>query len=186
VLGSQLGAHLSTWSSSSGRRAGVLVVGLAGIAVILSTVATLVDPQTAEHIPWVGAAVGGVVGLIASVHTVRAAARDAKAATDVLQQAPPSLAERIDQLRVILAESSALINEINAEIQLQTTALDRIRAEAEDNRRLASLHQKEADAVRGQGQVVLGLDARGVGQTAVGQGCVPGDQLASGVRDTMV
>ncbi|MCA1709321.1 MAG: hypothetical protein LC808_41000, partial [Actinobacteria bacterium] len=32
--------------------------------------------------------------------------------------------------------------------ELQTTALARIRAEAEQNRRLAALHQDEADAVR--------------------------------------
>jgi hypothetical protein len=60
----------------------------------------------------------------------------------------PTLTDRIETLRENLGQSSTLINEINAELQLQTAALERIRAEAEENQRLAALHREEADAVR--------------------------------------
>jgi hypothetical protein len=59
-----------------------------------------------------------------------------------------TLAGRVEALRANLAQSGSLIEEINAELHLQTTALDRIRAEAEQNQRLAALHKVEADAVR--------------------------------------
>ncbi|MGH3937396.1 MAG: hypothetical protein ACRDTG_01975 [Pseudonocardiaceae bacterium] len=60
----------------------------------------------------------------------------------------PTLAERIEDVWANLSQSSAILAEINAEVELQTTTLERIRAEAEQNRRLAALHQDEADAVR--------------------------------------
>jgi hypothetical protein len=59
-----------------------------------------------------------------------------------------SLPDRIEHLRQNLSQSSSLIDEINAELQVQVTALDRIRAEAEENQRLAALHKDEAEAVR--------------------------------------
>jgi len=77
---------------------------------------------------------------------VLAAARAAR--RTYLPAPPPSVTDRIEQLRSTLAESATLIQEINAEIQLETAALERVRAEADDNRRLASLHQQEADAVK--------------------------------------
>jgi sensor c-di-GMP phosphodiesterase-like protein len=60
----------------------------------------------------------------------------------------PSLVDRINALRDNLDSSAAIITEINAELHLQTASLDRIRAEAEENQRLAALSKDEADAVR--------------------------------------
>ncbi|MEU5848945.1 hypothetical protein [Saccharopolyspora shandongensis] len=62
---------------------------------------------------------------------------------------PPTMQGRIETLRANLQASNRLIEEINAELTLRATALERIRAEAEENQRLASLHEAEADAVRG-------------------------------------
>jgi methyl-accepting chemotaxis protein len=61
---------------------------------------------------------------------------------------PADLAVRINELSENLTRSGALIAEISAEMELQTAAFERISAEAEQNRNLASLHQDEADAVR--------------------------------------
>ena len=58
-----------------------------------------------------------------------------------------TLTDRINALRSNLAASALLIEEINAEFELQTKAAERIRAEAEENRRLAALHKEEAKAV---------------------------------------
>ncbi|MGW7530885.1 hypothetical protein [Amycolatopsis sp. NPDC054798] len=60
----------------------------------------------------------------------------------------PTLTDRINQLRDNLASSASLIDEINAELKLQTTALERVRAEAEENQRLVELNKAQADAVR--------------------------------------
>jgi hypothetical protein len=61
---------------------------------------------------------------------------------------PVTLSDRIEELRDNLASSSSLIDEINAELQLQIAALERMQAEAEQSQRLAALHKEEADAVR--------------------------------------
>ncbi|MFB9726756.1 hypothetical protein [Haloechinothrix salitolerans] len=59
-----------------------------------------------------------------------------------------TLTGRVDDLREYLRQSSLIIEELNAELHVQTSALERMRAEAEQNQRLAALHQDEADAVR--------------------------------------
>ncbi|WP_179118371.1 hypothetical protein [Saccharothrix sp. ALI-22-I] len=58
------------------------------------------------------------------------------------------LADRIELLRENLRASDEIMREIHAELNLQTAALDRIRAEAERNRALAALHKDEAEAVK--------------------------------------
>ncbi|HEX6351858.1 hypothetical protein [Actinophytocola sp.] len=59
-----------------------------------------------------------------------------------------ALPERIERLRTNLSESSHLIEEINAELRMQETALQRIRAEAQTNKDLAALYEEQAEAVR--------------------------------------
>jgi hypothetical protein len=61
---------------------------------------------------------------------------------------PPTLSDRIERLRKNLSESTSLMSAINAELHVQTTALERIRAEADENQKLAALHKNEAEAVR--------------------------------------
>jgi len=56
--------------------------------------------------------------------------------------------DRINDLRSNLAASSDLIGEINAEFELQVAAAERIKAEAEENQKLAALNEEEAEAVR--------------------------------------
>ncbi|WP_410663457.1 hypothetical protein [Amycolatopsis sp. lyj-84] len=60
----------------------------------------------------------------------------------------PTLADRIASLQENLSSSSELIDDITAEVHLQAAALERVRAEAEENQRLAALNKEEADAVR--------------------------------------
>lgn len=60
----------------------------------------------------------------------------------------PTIADRIEELRSNLAASGRLVGAINAELDLQATTVDRLRAEAEESQRLASLSQAEAEAVR--------------------------------------
>ncbi|MFI5589862.1 hypothetical protein ACIA5G_32770 [Amycolatopsis sp. NPDC051758] len=55
---------------------------------------------------------------------------------------------KVDLLRRNLEQSGWLTTEIEAEFQLQIIALERIKAEADENQKLAALHQDEADAVR--------------------------------------
>lgn len=59
-----------------------------------------------------------------------------------------STESKVEVLRENLAISGQLIAEIEAEFALQIVALDRIKAEAEENQRLAELNKTEADAVR--------------------------------------
>lgn len=60
---------------------------------------------------------------------------------------PPTISDRIEQLRRNLASSRQLIDEVNAELEAQATNLERIKAEAEQNQRLAALNKEAADAV---------------------------------------
>ncbi|MDQ3402891.1 MAG: hypothetical protein M3548_05795 [Actinomycetota bacterium] len=62
--------------------------------------------------------------------------------------AEPNTVDRIEQLRANLGASALLIKQIEAEFQLQVAALGRIKAESEENRRLAELSREQADAVR--------------------------------------
>jgi hypothetical protein len=85
----------------------------------------------------------GLLGSLASLLLARRTATDTPAASQ-----PPTIRDRIDQLRENLGTSRSLIEEITAEMDVQVAALERIRAEAEENQRLAALNQDEADAVR--------------------------------------
>lgn len=96
---------------------------------------------------WVLPVVGGVTAVMAGSLAWFAAASARKAET-LLGEQPVGLPDRIERLRQNLSQSSSLIEEINAELHVQTTALDRIRAETEENQKLAALHKDEAEAVR--------------------------------------
>lgn len=61
----------------------------------------------------------------------------------------PDITDRIEQLRSHLGTSATLIKQIESEFQLQVVALERIKAESEENQRLAELTREQADAVRG-------------------------------------
>jgi hypothetical protein len=66
--------------------------------------------------------------------------------TNVRESTP--LDDQIVQLRSNLESSSDLIREINAEFQLQAAAAEKIKAEAEQNQRLAELNAEQAQAVK--------------------------------------
>jgi hypothetical protein len=86
------------------------------------------------------------VGALASFWLVMIGRRPSRGSATAAPSTP--LGQRITALRDGLTASHELISEITAELDLQTSALERIRAEAEENQRLAALHQAEADAVR--------------------------------------
>lgn len=87
------------------------------------------------------------VSLLASLFLAGTASRESKTA-QAEAAGPPSLSDKIDSLRLTLSSSGELIAEITGELELQTAALERIRAEAEENQRLAALNKEEAEAVR--------------------------------------
>ncbi|GAA3554240.1 hypothetical protein GCM10022222_42370 [Amycolatopsis ultiminotia] len=95
--------------------------------------------------PILEAAVGAAVSLVLGMLGIRQRPSNGQERDEPQR---PTLNDRINELRDNLASSAFLIDEINAELQLQTTALDRIRAEAEENQRLAELNKAQADAVR--------------------------------------
>lgn len=96
-------------------------------------------------IPVVVAALGAAFSAVVATF----GRRSAKAAgLAVATSVTPTLADRIESLSATLGQSRSLIDEITAEIDLQSTALERIRAEAEENKRLAALTKDEAEAVR--------------------------------------
>jgi len=127
----------------------LLVVGSAGMLGILTEFVTD-SARRGDISSWLSL---GAVTLAFAVATfelspARASHSARQAERDTDRAVRPTLADRIEDLRANLNQSSAIITEINAEVELQTTTLERIRAEAEQNRRLAALHQDEADAVR--------------------------------------
>ncbi|MGH3929028.1 MAG: hypothetical protein ACRDTF_03515 [Pseudonocardiaceae bacterium] len=127
----------------------LLVVGSAGMAGILTEFVT--DSARSNDVSsWLFLGAVALMFVVATFELsparVSRSARRAERDTD--RAVRPTLAERIEDVRANLSQSSAIIAEINAEVELQTTTLERIRAEAEQNRRLAALHQDEADAVR--------------------------------------
>jgi sensor c-di-GMP phosphodiesterase-like protein len=63
-------------------------------------------------------------------------------------ESEPDITDRIEQLRSHLGTSAALIKQIESEFQLQVAALDKIKAESEENQRLAELNREQAEAVR--------------------------------------
>lgn len=85
---------------------------------------------------------------MAGVFLLMQARASARKLEDRIAKSAPSLSDRIEVLRCNLVASASVIAEITAEMNVQTTALDRIRAEAEQNRALAALHKDEADAVK--------------------------------------
>lgn len=64
------------------------------------------------------------------------------------EPAEPGITDRIEQLRSHLGTSATLIKQIESEFQLQVAALERIKAESEENQRLAELSRDQAEAVR--------------------------------------
>lgn len=58
------------------------------------------------------------------------------------------LDEKVALLRANLESSSQLIQQINAEFALQAAAAEKIKAEAEQNQRLAELNAEQAQAVK--------------------------------------
>jgi hypothetical protein len=56
--------------------------------------------------------------------------------------------DRVAQLRANLETSKYLIEQINAEFDLQVAAAEKIKAEAEQNQRLAELNAEQAQAVK--------------------------------------
>jgi hypothetical protein len=94
--------------------------------------------MTVGEISWVVVTVLSAVG---AVFTLILAVRRTRFDSDKQE---PSLDDRILQLHDHLAESASLIAQIQAEFRLQEAALEKIKAEAERNQRLAELHQKES------------------------------------------
>jgi hypothetical protein len=86
---------------------------------------------------------GSSVAAIFTFWQARQAARDEQDVTH------PSITDKIDILHATLERSGSLIGEIQAEFKLQVAALDRIKAETDENQRLAALTKDQADAVRG-------------------------------------
>jgi hypothetical protein len=97
-----------------------------------------------------GSWITGITSLILSLVAAYFARRINRAASAEAEiaVAEESLTDRIEGLRSNLKQSTVLMDEINAELGLRTAALDRIRQEAEENRRLAALHADEAEAVK--------------------------------------
>ncbi len=93
-----------------------------------------------------------LVAILASVVGVGASGILTDFARRLGRRAVPALAEpdtdRIEQLRSHLGASAKLIKQIESEFQLQVAALERIKAESEENQRLAELSRAQADAVR--------------------------------------
>lgn len=67
---------------------------------------------------------------------------------DGSRSTPLTVADRIDALQYNLRSSKRLLEEIEAELQVQLVGFERIKAEAENSKHLAALHKEESDAVR--------------------------------------
>lgn len=134
----------------------LLVVGTAALLGIVTEFMT--DAARRGDISsWLSLSAVALAFVVATfeLSPARASRSTDRAESDTDQAERPTLADRIEELRAILSQSSAITAEINAEVELQTTALERIRGEAERNRQLAALHQDEADAVRELIEVTL-------------------------------
>jgi len=96
------------------------------------------DPLAAILVSLVGVVGSGVLTGLAEKIRRRAAPEPTE----------PDITDRIEQLRSHLGSSATLIKQIESEFQLQVAALDKIKAESEENQRLAELSREQADAVR--------------------------------------
>ncbi|MFW2239273.1 hypothetical protein ACVH9Z_34350 [Rhodococcus opacus] len=86
-----------------------------------------------------------VIGVVVSLATARQARHLTPDKPDSEQ---PSMTARIEALRENLALSATILDEIHTELQVRTTALEQVRAEAEENQRLADLNADAAAAVK--------------------------------------
>ena len=108
----------------------ILILGLVSMTVIR------VGVETGEQVAWrlaILLAVAGAIAAAASLAVAREQTRRAHAADG------STLAAKVDALRANLQSSGELIGEINSEFDLQVAAAERIKAEAEQNQRLAEL-----------------------------------------------
>ena len=119
------------------------------IAALIATLALLVyfflqqGLYRAEQYANIFGALLGFIGTAIALTLVRSI-RQEGAQGDTKSQ---NFSERVDRLRTNLSESGALIQELEAEMTVRAAALERLRVEAEDNRRLAAMHKEEAEAV---------------------------------------
>ena len=105
------------------------------VPVFVKMVQSGVRPQTKDLVGGVFAVVVAVGGCWFIWH--------------ILQPAEPKpLDEQIDKLRLNLESSKQLIEQINAEFDLQAAAAAKIKAEADQNQRLAELNADQAQAVK--------------------------------------
>jgi ABC-type multidrug transport system fused ATPase/permease subunit len=125
---------------------GILSVVVAVLVVFVAIPSGRISvPQVRTYLQASGAIFGLILAIIA-IAVSRSIARKARQSLEVEKSS--TLSDRIAQLTRNLTSSSGLIDEIQAELQLQVTALERIHEEAEQNRQLAALHADEAEAVR--------------------------------------
>jgi arginyl-tRNA synthetase len=98
----------------------------------------------------IAAALGSLLASLLSFRGAKRGVQQAQVAVGELlaREVAPTIESRIAQLQRNLAASSKLIEEINAEFELQAATAERIKGEAQENRRLAALHEEEAEAVR--------------------------------------
>ncbi|MER7861687.1 hypothetical protein ABTX61_21450 [Amycolatopsis japonica] len=84
----------------------------------------------------------GLLAAGASVISLWSARRSAQ------PRKPPSIADDIETLQENLTRSARLMKKVQSEVDLQVAALAKVKAEAEENQRLAELNKEQAEAVR--------------------------------------
>ncbi|HEX8343226.1 MAG TPA: hypothetical protein VF657_00600 [Actinoplanes sp.] len=123
----------------------------------------------------IAAVVAGLLGIASLAYTVRGTREAAQRSEEVRQRAGSAMASairytadnlgqetwdrlkeqvdepatrRISRIAEALHESQLLISELQSEMDTKVAAVERLRAEEEESRRLASLREEEARAVR--------------------------------------
>jgi hypothetical protein len=118
---------------------------LAGIFLVYLGIGVALDPKVGNVTKWVAAPLVILVGCSAAVVAIvfSGAFRSGR------QFAPtePTLTQRMQAASSSLEATSVLVNELQAEMQANRAALDRVRAENAQYERLAAVHRKEAEAV---------------------------------------
>jgi hypothetical protein len=131
------------------RRYWPLAVGLAVVVITgLYTGITLGWASLWNSWAIPGMSIATAVAIASGSALLQMAQQGQRRSKELTAERQSPLSNRIEMLRDNLKVSDAIIAEITAELNLQMTSLDRIRAEAEENRNLAALHKDEADAVK--------------------------------------
>lgn len=127
----------------------VLVVGSSSVALALS-VWSLVG-----HHPDLLSTQDAIFGLFFAVSSGLFAFSQARAEAAAARPAPTPLLSKIAQLRSILGDSAQLAAEINTELELRASELERLTAEVEQKQLLAELNADQAEAVQERLQAIV-------------------------------